>query len=245
MPVFEIKNFTRYATEDLTAIFHAVEFQLASPAPGSVHRYTRRGDTTIPTVVTFKDYKPSRLFKTVSQWDNSARRMIRTPIRQHVKTPPGWKRSPDIRLVPPELIYIEPLSALAAGNFIPHEMLAALVARIASLYSETAPDLDKIVAASKVRILEKRVASVGATEKIRVARAAARNSWTSQNYGLVQLTKYTQDFRQTHLKALTRLRRAKVELTAAELAISAAADQFELAHKNLLDVLAAACKDDE
>ena len=252
MPLFEIKNFTRYNTEDLIAIFDAIESRLTTVEPGGVYMYsmysrTGKVDVQISSTATFKDYKPSQHFKLHRPWDNSQGRMVSVRIRQHIKATPGWKRDPDIRLVPPEMIHVDPLSALAAveENTIPEEMLTALVTRIASLYSEGVDNLAEIVAACPVRILPKRARTVGAAEKHRVARAAARKAWSSGNYALNQINRYTEDFTREHDKAFSRLKRSKVIPNERELAISTAFEQFQAAQNVLVSVLAAACKGDE
>ena len=247
MPLFEIKNFTRYNTEDLTAIFDAIEAKLTKVEPGGVHTYRSRVEVKIDPTVSFKDYKPSQPFKRNSHWDNTQRRTVYTQVRQYIKAPPSWKRDPDIRLVPPEMIHVNPLSALAAveTDTIPEEMLVLLVARIARLYSEDLVNSDEIVAACPVRILPKRARTVGAAEKHRVARVAARKAWSSGNYALNQINRYTEDFTREHDKAFSRLKRSKVIPNERELAISTAFEQFQAAHNDLLTVLAAACKDDE
>ena len=245
MAIFEINNFTRYNTEDLIAIFDAIESRLTTVEPGGVHTYKRKVDVQISSTATFKDYKPSQHFKLHRRWDNSQGRMVSVRIRQHIKASARW-RDPDIRLVPPEMIHLDPLSALAAAeeNTIPGEMLTALVTRIASLY-DGVDNLAEIVAACPVRILPKRARTVGAAEKHRVARAAARKAWSSGNYALCQINRYTEDFTRAHDKAFSRLKRSKVIPNERELAISTAFEQFQAAHNDLLTVLAAACKDDE
>jgi hypothetical protein len=239
MAIFEIKNYTRYNTEDLLALFDAAESELRGRglSPQRVESPYRMG--VIDAVVSFKDYSPSDSFTTKSHWDNDARRYISYELRRYVKEVETWKPSPNIRLIPPSKIYTNPMEALAstAGDeVIPRAMMEALAERIATLYRGGA-EIVALLAGMTVRIMPKRAATVDKAEKERVARDAARKTWGESSYTLGKVRHYTQSFLSGHRSAMNRLKRSKVTLTAEEVALEAAIQEFLNAGDAVKDLL--------
>lgn len=241
MAIFEIKNYTRYNTEDLLALFEAAESELRGKGLSPQRVESHYGLGVIDAVVSFKDYSPSDSFTTKSHWDNEARRYISYALRRYVKEVENWKPSPNIRIIPPSKIYTNPLEALAStavDEVIPRAMMETLAERIATLYRDGQyPQLVALLAGMTVRIMPKRAATVDKAEKERVARDAARKTWRESSYTLGKVRQYTQSFLSGHRSAMNRLKRSKVALTAEEVALEAAIQEFLNAGDAVKDLL--------
>jgi hypothetical protein len=241
MAIFEIKNYTRYNTEDLLALFEAAESELRgkglSPQRAARNMYTRVPDPIDPTV-TFKDYGPSDPYTVTKRWDPQASRYASSSVRKYIKGVAAYKSDGDIRIIPPGKIYTNALKALAAtsgSEVIPAAMMEALAARVVSLYmnpvttsggvnAEVAVRL--LLAGMTVRIMPRRAAAVDTAEKVRVARAAARKTWRGTNHSLEKTRQYTEAFLSEHRSAMNRLKRSRVTLTAEEADLEAAIQEF-------------------
>ena len=246
MAIFEIKNYTRYNTEDLLALFDAAESELRgrglSPQRAARNMYTRVPDPIDPTV-TFKDYGPSDPYTVTKRWDPQASRYASSRVRKYIKGVAAYKSDGDIRIIPPGKIYTNALEALAAtsgSEVIPAAMMEALAARVVSLYlvgvnAEGAVRL--LLAGMTVRIMPRRAAAVDTAEKVRVARAGARKTWRGTNHSLEKTRQYTEAFLSEHRSAMNRLKRSRVTLTAEEAALEAAIQEFINAGNAMKDLL--------
>jgi hypothetical protein len=238
MAIFEIKNYTRYNTEDLLALFEAAESELRgkglSPQRAARNMYTRVPDPIDPTV-TFKDYGPSDPYTVTKRWDPQASRYASSSVRKYIKGVAAYKSDGDIRIIPPGKIYTNALKALAAtsgSEVIPAAMMEALAERVVSLYMNpnavAGPwaSIRLLLAGMTVRIMPRRAAAVDTAEKVRVARAAARKTWRGTNHSLEKTRQYTEAFLSEHRSAMNRLKRSRVTLTAEEADLEAAIQEF-------------------
>ena len=232
MSTFEVKNYTRYNTEDLTGLLDAVDAAVISIAGGAerarLSPWGQGRDHVVSTVVAFKDYT-TKTWVPEQKWGAGSNRQRRVFVKPQM----GYSRRAenDIRIVPPNKLWTDPLAQLAAcaaGNqdiFLPEEARVQLIQRLLTLYSGVSgwiltgldPRGDRIYEqalsqAPQVRIERKRAAAVGTKEKHRVARHRARRAWFRSDYDVGKLRQYGESLAKSNTSALNTLKRSKVPL---------------------------------
>lgn len=109
--LWRIENQTRYNTEDLVAIFNAVEKHLVEVAGVQQLRATC---TAVPGVIRFRDYSPASRSRTVSRWVEGGFERVEEVC--YIR-PATWGCSSErvVGLMVPSMLHSSPLEALASA----------------------------------------------------------------------------------------------------------------------------------
>ena len=234
MPIFEIKNYTHYNTEDLAGLLDTIEQALTNqgiqPERSRVGGWRPEKDRRLGEVVAFKDFTTKLLWDEDRNWVKG--RTVVTRTRKFVKRQTGWQKDTknEVRIVPPKKLWVNPLEGLAeAGKdgvaILPAEGREQLIVRLFTLYEGVSGYRGSIAGQEgklmltfvkkhgpQIRVEEKRQGRIEVEEKHRVARHAAYKTWLRSEYDVRKLAHYGKALEKSNESALRTLRRSKVPM---------------------------------
>jgi hypothetical protein len=190
-----IKNFTRYNTDDLAALIQRVE--------DSIKEYT--GEPAKPRVdyIEFHETNPSDPMQVTRSWDNASNSYLASYSRKWVSRK-DYNQANRVNLLTPNKLYDSPLEQLAAETVsdirtAPVDMVRFLIVELRTLYFGELGNFQVIVPSSDMALrIERQAASkvpLSVKQKVRLGHAWrnakwARSSLRDAHHDVIKVIRY-------------------------------------------------------